>query len=131
MARPRRGPEDGAAALELALVSPLFIACVFGIFNLGWALYCGAEVRHAIERSTRVIIADPATTEEQLITAVEGHLSAASIDDVGLELTTEDVGDEGQIARISWTYAYELTAPFINAAPLSFDSSIVVPLRTE
>ena len=48
---------DGAAALETALVAPIFITLVLAIFQVGWALYCGAEVRHAVERSTRLLIA--------------------------------------------------------------------------
>lgn len=125
--RPRRGAQSGAAAVELALVSPLFIALIFGIFNLGWAMHCGAEVRHAVERSTRMLIANPSTTSEQLETAVHGLLHAADPEQVSVVLTQEAVGP-AQIARISWTYSYTMSTPFIPDKVFTFDASMVVPL---
>jgi Flp pilus assembly protein TadG len=126
----RKGSEDGAAALEMALVAPLFITLVIGIINIGWAMYCGAEVRHAVERSTRMLFVDPDTAESDIQTAVEDQLSAADPDDVEVTLTTETVGASGQIARLSWTYGYAIEPPFVDPIELNFDSSLVVPLRS-
>jgi len=120
---------DGAAGVETALVLPLFMTLVLGIFNAGWALYCGGEVRHAVERSTRLLIADPDTSEGAIEADVQGALNAADPDDVNVTLTTEAVGSSGEIARLSWTYAYTVDAPFIDPLVFNFDSSIVVPLR--
>jgi Flp pilus assembly protein TadG len=125
----RRGPESGAAALETALVLPVFMTLVIGILNVGWALYCGAEVRHAVERATRLIIIDPDTTETAVQADVTGSLNAANPDDVNLTMTTESVGSGGQIARLTWTYGYTIDVPMINPMVLDFGSSIVVPLR--
>lgn len=121
---------DGAAALETALVAPIFLTLVLVIFNAGWALYCGGEVRHAVERSTRLLIADPSTDEATIETDVKDALNAANPDDVNVTMTTEAVGSSGQIARLSWTYGYALDAPFVDPVTLNFDSSIVVPLRS-
>ena len=120
---------DGAAALETALVAPVFIALVLGILQIGWALYCGAEVRHAVERSTRLLIADPATPESAIETAIAEDLNSVNPADVNLTMTTEAIGTSGQIARLTWTYGYTLEAPFIAPVVLDFGSSIVVPLR--
>lgn len=127
----RRGPESGAAALETALVLPVFMTLVIGIFNLGWAFYCGAEVRHAAERATRLIIYNPATTEAEIQSAVLDDIHAADADDVTVSLATEAVGEAGgQVARISWSYGYRVEAPLIRPITLDFGSSIVVPLRS-
>ena len=120
---------DGAAALETALVAPVFIALVLGILQIGWALYCGAEVRHAVERSTRLLIADPDTAESDLEAAIAEDLNSVNPADVNLTMTTEAIGTSGQIARLTWTYGYTLEAPFIAPVVLDFGSSIVVPLR--
>lgn len=129
MRRARRGAEAGSAALESALVAPLFLTMVLAIFNIGWALYCGAEVRHAVERSTRLLIADPHVLESTVEADVLAGLNAADPDEVGFTMTTETVGAAGQIARLTWTYTYTIDAPFIESAVLDFGSSIVVPLR--
>lgn len=120
---------EGAAAVETALVAPLFMTLVLVIFNAGWALYCGGEVRHAVERSTRLLIADPTTTEAVIEADVHDTLNSADPDDVAVTLTTEAVGSDGQIGRLSWTYSYTVDAPFVDPLVFNFDSSIVVPLR--
>ena len=120
---------DGAAALETALVAPVFIALVLGILQIGWALYCGAEVRHAVERSTRLLIADPDTAEADIEAAIAEDRNSVNPADVNLTMTTEAIGTSGQIARLTWTYGYTLEAPFIAPVVLDFGSSIVVPLR--
>lgn len=126
----RRGPESGAAALETALVMPVFMTLVIGILNLGWALYCGAEVRHAVERATRLLILDPDATEATIEAAVLDDLDGADPDDVGFTMVTEEVGDTGgAVARLEWTYGYTIEAPFVRPIILDFGSSMVVPLR--
>jgi Flp pilus assembly protein TadG len=131
----KRGPEDGAAALEMALVAPLFIAIVLGIINIGWAVFCGAEVRHAVERSTRMLIADPSIADDlsagsaTMQEAVRDALSAADPDEVDVTLTKETVGTSGTVARLAWTYGYTIDAPFVDPISIDFDSSLVVPLR--
>ena len=132
MTSPRRSWRDcdsGATALELALVMPVFITLVFGIFNYGWAIYCGNEVRNAVENASRLLIEDPDTTLDDLRAEVEARLSGASIDDVTLSMATETVGTSTDVARISWTYVYTVDTPFIDQTLLRFDSSIVAPLR--
>lgn len=124
-----RGDESGATAVELSLVMPLFVALVFGIFNYGWALYCGNEVRYAIQRASRLLIADPDTSLEALRAAMAQRIHGADIDDIDLEMNTETIGASTHVMRISWTYAYSIETPFLNAALMTFDSSLLAPLR--
>jgi Flp pilus assembly protein TadG len=129
MKKPRKGWNSGAAAVELALILPVFITFMFGIINLGWAMFCGAEVRHAVERSTRLLIKDPTTSADAILTNVKSQLSAASPSAVTLTKTTQSIGTGGGIAKLSWTYGYTLTLPFVKSVTLHFDSNMVVPLR--
>lgn len=126
----RRGPESGAAALETALVMPVFLTLVLGILNVGWGLYCGAEVRNAVERSTRLLIIDPETPAADIEAAVKADLNGANPDDVIFTMAPEEVGETGgAVARLSWTYGYTIDAPFVKPIVLDFGSSVVVPLR--
>lgn len=126
----RRGWREGSTALETALVAPVFLTMVLGILMVGWGLYCGAEVRHAVERSSRMLIVNPEATVGDIEDAVHEQLNAANADDVAVTMTTEAVGTSGQIARLTWTYGYAIDAPFISPVTLNFDSSLVVPLRS-
>ncbi|MDP1737121.1 MAG: pilus assembly protein [Caulobacter sp.] len=121
--------ESGATAVELALVMPMFVALVFGIFNYGWAIYCGNEVRYAVQRASRLLIVEPDTSLEDLRAAVAERLNGAEIEDVDLAMTTETFGASTHVARITWTYAYTIQTPFLDDAVLNFDSSLLAPLR--
>ncbi len=121
--------ESGATAVELALIMPMFVALVFGIFNYGWAIYCGNEVRYAVQRASRLLVADPNTSLNDLRAAVAERLNGADIDDINLTMSTETFGASTQVARISWTYAYTIETPFLDDAVLNFDSSLLAPLR--
>lgn len=129
--RALRDCQSGATALELALVMPAFVALVFGIFNYGWALYCGAEVGYAVQRASRLLIADRDTSVTDLRTAVAAKLSGAKIDDVALTLANETIGASTEVARISWTYRYAIHTPFLSDTVLNFDSSLLTPLRDD
>lgn len=108
---------------------PMFVALVFGIFNYGWAIYCGNEVRYAVQRASRLLIAEPDTSLAVLRDAVAEHLNGAKIQDIKLTMTSEDYGASARVARISWTYAYTIETPFLDDAVLNFDSSLLAPLR--
>lgn len=108
---------------------PLFVALVFGIFNYGWAIYCGNEVRYAVQRASRLLIVEPDTSLEVLRAAVAERLNGAEIEDVDLAMTTETFGASTHVARITWTYAYTIQTPFLEDAVLNFDSSLLAPLR--
>lgn len=127
--RSLRRCDSGATAVELALVMPMFIALVFGIFNYGWGLYCGGEVRNAIQDASRMLIVDPHTSVGDIRAAVAARLHSASMADVTLTMTTESLSGSDRVARLSWVYAYTIDTPFISRTLLRFDSSIITPLR--
>jgi len=129
MARRRRGWNSGTTAVETALILPVFVTFIFGTLNLGWALYCGAEVRHAVERSSRLLIVDPTTPADTILTNVKSQLSAATPSAVSLTKTTQSLGSGGGIAKLNWSYAYTLSSPFMKTVTFNFDSVTVVPLR--
>ncbi|MGA0599615.1 TadE/TadG family type IV pilus assembly protein [Caulobacter sp. KR2-114] len=119
---------SGAAALETALVMPMFLTFVLGVFWLGWGLYCGADVRHAIERAARLYLTTPATTDTQFRSAVAANLTTVSISDVTLTVTKPTVSG-ATMAQIAWTYSYTLHIPFVSPVLLNFNSQIVAPVR--
>jgi Flp pilus assembly protein TadG len=120
--------ESGAAAVEFALISTVLITLIFGIFNTGWAIYCGADVRHAIERSARIYIAKPTATETELRTAIESHLMTVPLSDVALTVTKPTVSG-AQVAQIAWTYNYTISIPFIPTVVVPLGSQIIAPIR--
>ena len=124
-----RSSQEGAAAVEFALVCSVFFTLVIGIFNLGWALYCGADVRHGIERGSRIYLSNPSATDSQFRSRVASYLEVTNVSAVGTTITRESVaGGQASVARITWTYSYGLSIPFVSASTFSFGGQVVVPL---
>src|SRR5207248_3279240 len=82
----------GAAAVEFALVLPLLLIFVFGIWWMGWAINLGGEVRHAVEMGSRIYILHPSATATELQTAVASHLTAVDVSDISLATASTTVG---------------------------------------
>ncbi|MBP2159336.1 MULTISPECIES: TadE family protein [Asticcacaulis] len=117
----------GATALEFAIVAPVFIAMVFGVFNLGYALYCGAAVRHAIQESSRLLMFDPNTTASTFKTAVVSKLVNVPVTNLRIAITDETVTQTQHLKRVTWTYNYMVYAPFITSKAFEMGSSVTVP----
>jgi len=119
---------SGAAALEFAIVAPVLIAMLIGIFNLGYAMYCGAAVRNAVQRASRVLVMTPTTTGATISASAQALLVNVPVNDLNVSVTTETVSSTVQVERVSWTYHYVLSVPFATDSTLNFSSSMVVPM---
>lgn len=122
------GDRRGATALEFALISPIFIALIFGVFNMGFALYCGAAVRHAVQESSRAVMFNPNTTADTLKATVVSKLVQVPVTNLSLTITDETVTQTEHLRRISWTYNYMVYAPFIMSKTFEMGSSVTVPM---
>jgi Flp pilus assembly protein TadG len=121
---------SGAGALEFALVSPILFALFFGTFNLGYALYCGAAVRNAVQRASRSLVATPSMSASSLQSLALTKLTNVPANDFAVSLATETDGTAAGVYRVSWTYHYSLSAYIIPTMTLSMGSSLIVPKPT-
>jgi len=119
----------GAAAVEFSIACTILFTLILGIYNLGWGLYCGSDVRHGIERAGRLYLADPNATDSAYRTRVGTYLEVAHLSDVGTTITRTTIGTS-PVVRITYTYNYGLQVPFVPTQTLRFGSSIIVPLGT-
>lgn len=122
------GDRGGATILEFAIIAPILVAMLIGIFNLGYAMYCGAAVRNAIQRSSRALMMTPTTTAATISTSAQALLVDVPVNNLAVTVTTETVSTTMQVKRVSWTYDYALWVPFATSSTLSFGSSMVVPM---
>ena len=120
---------EGAAALEFALVLPVLITFLMGIWYVGWAINLGSEVRHAVELGSRIYIANPNASATDLSTAVSNNLSDVSINAVTLNSSQVAVGTATS-QHITWAYTTSAAIPFLSAISFSFSGAVDVPLAT-
>jgi len=102
---------------------------LFGTYELGWAIHCGASVHFAIERASRALLANPNTTAQQIQSSAQAQLSGIPVSNLQVTLSRE-AASTGEITRVSWSYSYAMALPYVPSAVFQFDSSTVVPMAS-
>lgn len=96
MARLRRARgDDGASAVEFALVVPLLLLVVFGIINFGVVFSQQLSLNNAVrEGARRAVVADPAAPRscDEIVTSVQNQLSGLALDPTAVEVAVSTDG---------------------------------------
>jgi Flp pilus assembly protein TadG len=106
-----RRSDEGQAVVEFALVVPVLLLLVLGVFEFGRAWSAHQAVTDAAREGARVaVIADPAITEDSVRKVVRNALSGASLNGAlaEIELTGVDAAT-GEPARVAVRYPYQFT----------------------
>ncbi len=85
----RRHEDRGAAAVEFALVAPVFIALLFGIISFGWMLSYRQSISQGAAEGARVLAVSPAgspTLAADARTAVNRSLASYGVSCDGSQL---------------------------------------------
>ena len=118
----------GSASVEFALLSPIFILFLLGIFVLGWAMHCFQSVRLALEQGGRALQINETLTEQDLASLVRSKLK--SIGDPTISITlSDDTSIPGVKAKnLSARYGISIPIPFYGAYEATYSTSVKVPL---
>ena len=121
------GDRSGATAAEFALVLPLFIIMVMGIFEFGWTQHCLSSMRYAMETAARDLMLDPKLTEAQLETRIRAQLETTADPQVEITLSVA-TGPAGNIATLTGVYVREIGIPMLPKFPLTHSVSVETAL---
>jgi Flp pilus assembly protein TadG len=141
----RRG-ESGAAIIEFAIAAVVFFAMIFGVMEIGLALYSFHFISEAAREGARyarvrgsACVSDGTyctATAAQIQTYVQG-LSYPGIDPSHLTVTPTYAGypagtactpsascnNPGNLVTVKVTYSFPLSLPFVSSNTLSMSSS--------
>lgn len=125
----------GATAVEFSIVGSALIILLIGILDVGFALFCATDVRHAVERGARTYIATPSATDDQFIAAVASNLILVPSNAVTYHINKTTVSG-APVAQIVWVYDYAIAIPCVipnvpctPVVTMHLGSQIDVPLR--
>lgn len=122
------GDERGATVVEFAIVAPVMLMMLFGIFQFGWMQHSLSNVRHAVDRASRALVLDPELTQPALQTIVTSHLAGTANPDVTVTLTKAEV-DGGEIANLSTAYVVEFGVPGLATFSVPYKVNVTTVLR--
>ena len=121
--------QDGAVAVEFALVSTAFIAVMFGLCYLGIMLFNNMSLQWAVEKAARVAEINNAATQTDIARAINSYLSSEGLPDATVTYTSS-VSSGVTIATIQASYQQTYAVPLISTFNLTFSSNLSVPLAS-
>lgn len=131
--------EDGAAAVEFALVVGLLAVLVFGLLEYGLAFWQVQNLRSAAREGARVaaVRGDEARIEDAMVAASSGSLSSGSFDfDVSPGLCNDDLhGQQISVELVNSSLSgavqesFEISIPFL--PPITLDPTLDGSFRCE
>jgi Flp pilus assembly protein TadG len=115
--------QSGASAVEFALILPILLLLVFGIIEMGFALYDKAMITNASREGARagVVFKVPPVTDEEIIGVVNSYLittlitfSGSSSPTVNVTRSGPNSGDDLKVT-VAYTYTSLILPNLINS----------------
>jgi Flp pilus assembly protein TadG len=117
---------SGAAAIEFAIVSVVFIVMIFVIIYLGIILHTNATLQWAVENSVRSAVIAENVTESQLTTKVNGLLASVHLPNAN-SVTYSTAGTTPKIATLTANLTRTYTIPILGTYTINYTATAKMP----
>lgn len=118
--------ERGAAAVELALTLPLFLAAVFGVIEVGRLIYTQAALSYAAEEATRYAVVNEGSVTT---TEIEAYAAARLIGVIDSDTAVFsaaaplDVVSNTSLFTVTVSYPYDFMLPYVADGAITLSAS--------
>ena len=119
---------NGSTSVEFAILSPVLILFILGLFVAGWAIHCSQTVRLALEQGGRALQIDESLTEQDLANLVRSKLASIGDPAVSIALTDDTSVTGVRAKKLSAQYAFSLPVPLYGTYEATYSTSVKVPL---
>ncbi|MEM7190115.1 MAG: TadE/TadG family type IV pilus assembly protein [Pseudomonadota bacterium] len=117
----------GAAAVEFAIVSVVFISFLVAIVDFGRTMYVKNQLSYLADQATRTVLLNPAIADTALETTMRDDFNAGTAADLTVTITSDTVGGETfKVMTIS--YPMTLFIPILSSKSLELDVTRRVPV---
>ena len=124
--RPRWQSERGNELVELSLVGPLLFMLVFGIMEVGRAIWIYDTVAHLAREGARYAIVRGGESGRAASTAdVDAHLQSLAAGMTGLAVTTTWTPDNepGSVVQVRVDRPFDPIVPLVGLPPITLSST--------
>lgn len=108
-----KNDRSGVAAVEFALVAPVLIGLIFGIWNTGMVLYADNGIRDAVEVGARRATVFPRPTEAQLTQRINSRYFGPRSGTIVGPTYTYATRNNAPVVTISMSYTHRINVPFM------------------
>jgi len=127
--RKLRGSRRGATAVEFALVAPIFLIMVIGVFELGRAMWIRASMQYAVEETTRFAIVNTSATTAALATYASTAYSSSGINITGATFSATQATTGGiTYVTITGSYDFSVIVPLVPIPNVTLSAKSRIPI---
>ncbi|MER8974005.1 pilus assembly protein [Mesorhizobium sp. M0074] len=119
---------SGGAALEFALIAPILIMLLIGIFAFGWALNAMSSVRYTLETSSRALQMKNSLTEAEIKAIATAKLLSLGLTDVDITIAIDAPSGGFRMAHLTAKYAFAIEFPYFDRYSINYATTVTVPL---
>ena len=119
--------EEGAAALEFALVSTAFLSLVIGICYVSIMLFNNMSLEWAVTKAARVAEINKAATQNDVSTAINAYLASMNLPTATVTFSSSVDANGVRTANIGASYSQTYDVPMVHTFNINFNSAITVP----
>jgi Flp pilus assembly protein TadG len=118
--------EGGVTAVEFALVLPLFIGLLIGIFELSRMMFVTSSVQYSVDRAARLAVIDPTVSLSDIEADILSRLEVSNSPTVDLTITRTTIGVT-DVAQVSAHYDHVVTPVFFEPFTVGWDFVTIIP----
>lgn len=125
-----RRDKSGAAAVEFALLLPLLVMGLVGIFSIGMYFYERDQIRETIRLASRNVIVEEAYTKTTIQNIFTSAMTSSPIDPADVNITILKTAD-GDLAQVRVPWSVEIRIPMIDPWTIDELFEVDIPLPNE
>lgn len=117
----------GASAIEFALVAPLFLVCVFALFQVGLGVYTQSTVSQLAEQGARHLLFAPRDDVGARQVIYQG-MDVAGLDRRRMAISTATMATPYPHVTLKLDYSYEAQGPIPLPQVFPLTATVLVPI---
>jgi Flp pilus assembly protein TadG len=118
--------ERGATAVEFALIFPLFVGLLIGIFEFSRMMFVASSVQYSVDRAARMAVIDPTVSLSDIEAEIQNRLVVSNSPTVNLSVTRTTIGAT-DIAQVSAHYDHVVSPLFFEPFTVGWDFVTIIP----
>ena len=118
--------EGGATAVEFALILPVFIMLLIGIFEVSRMMFVSSSVQYSVDRAARLAVIDPTVALADIETDILARLAVSNSPTVDLKISRTTMGTT-DIAQVAAHYDHLVSPVFFPPFTVGWDFVTVIP----
>ena len=132
--------QQGAAAVEFAIILPILTVLVFGIIEFGLALYDKAVITNASREGARagIVFKDPIVSDDEITAVINNYcqnnlVTFGTVKDATTTINREGASASGDNLTVTvvYTYDYLLLPGFISSLTGGLNMNATTVMRME